>query len=35
LAIRLYLLLREGMAGGIIGIVAGWMVAWAMLWLTG
>jgi hypothetical protein len=34
LAFRLHPLLREGMTGGIFGIVAGWMAAWALLWLT-
>lgn len=26
--------IREGMAGGILGIGGGWLVAWAALWLT-
>jgi hypothetical protein len=34
LGLRLHPLLREGMTGGIIGIAAGWVVAWAALWMT-
>jgi hypothetical protein len=35
LTLRLHPLLREGMVGGILGIAAGWIIAWAALWLTG
>lgn len=27
--------LREGMTGGILGILGGWLFAWAALWITG
>jgi hypothetical protein len=27
--------IRQGMTGGILGILAAWLCAWAALWITG
>ncbi|MBO1074376.1 hypothetical protein [Roseomonas marmotae] len=32
--VRLHPWLREGMVGGILGIMGGWVAAYAALWLT-
>jgi hypothetical protein len=33
--LQLYPWLRDGMTGGILGILGGWLFAWAALWITG
>ncbi|MBO1080343.1 hypothetical protein [Roseomonas haemaphysalidis] len=34
LRLRVHPLVEQGLAGGIMGILAGWLFAWALLWIT-
>ena len=33
--LQVHPILREAMVGGILGILTGWLMAWAVLWVTG